>query len=191
MGVITSLFVGPSKEFSVSYEVYENLIKDFISLGYLNPRSAILEGELNPSVLPFVSFRNPPLDLPHRNKNIICRFRGDDMEECTRAIRSLPFGKVNLCVYFDGFNWNNKELRESFENFGFGNASIAFYAFASPQKIYTFNAYEGKETWREYVFTHYFTCEAKSAPHTIKKTVLEPLFIRHFGSDFVEDCSFT
>lgn len=185
MGVWMSLFVSSASKEPLDYQNFERLLLDLIEEKLVKMPCAILEGDVESS---------SPLGMANianrsREEEISIRFKGNDEMELKQSLRTIPFGKTDFCVWFDGLNWDNERVRTSFQRHGYANGDVVIYSFASPREVIIYDAYDG--TWCKHQFSHYFTVTGKNGPEAIQDTVLEPILERYFGPNLIVECTYS
>jgi hypothetical protein len=210
MGTWVHLGVWPDEGNELTQPQFAQLVSDLITERLLAMPCALLEGIINISETPlhFHDMLTGTAPLPDTIK---IRYQGDSLPELLRAISAAPFGASNLCVVFDGFDWTNTTLSESFQKQNWANAYTALYALQAPQEI-TFHEEltpfeegtgedeefeddpdEDEETIdvRTYMVRQGFFSYGKSGPEGIKDTPLDPVFRRSFGAEIWLDYDYS
>ncbi len=186
MGVRIDMFVAPASGHHLSFEQFKALLVELVAEQIVSMPFVIIQGDFD------IQDRSSPLGLTstalfERKKGKIVRYAGDSKTGLQHVLQDLPFGQVDLAIWFEGLNWNNSQLREEFEQLGcYDGAEVVIYALKKPSEVMVYDAYRGP---RSYQLMHYFTTTEKSGPDTIQGTTLGAMLADHLGPDLIVDCS--
>lgn len=191
MSVWVALFVAPEVCAPMEKELFLNLVSDLLVEELVTLPCAVLGGAI--SVESPLGMTNVALYFPKEIKEgIQVYYKGEDTVALFKALEAFPYGQSDLCVWFQGFNWENPEIREDFEAAGNHNANVLLYALARPQMVRCYNPYapEEDEAGNEYEVQTCFRTSANYGPHDIGDMLLE--FLEdHLGPDLIIDCSYS
>ena len=202
MGIWVHLGVWPDQGSELDQPQFVQLVSDLITEHLLTMPCALLEGTIAISETP-LGIENIVLGRTAMPETIKIRYRGDDLLELLRSLNAAPFGAADLCILFDGFDWTNAALKESFKKQNWANAWTALFVLQAPQEV-TFaeeltpfegnsdeneefendpdEDEEGFET-RTYMIQQGFFSYGKRGPEGIRDTPLDSVFRRHFGAE--------
>ncbi|HEX4208391.1 MAG TPA: hypothetical protein VHZ51_30135, partial [Ktedonobacteraceae bacterium] len=117
-------------------------------------------------------------------------YQGADSISLLKTLMELPIGHRNFCVWFEGFNWKNPGISESFGRQGYANADLLLYSLSQPQGLQCYDCFSGS-IGEEHRIQTCLRTTGNRGPWGIKETPLEPLLARHFGSELIVDCSYS
>lgn len=211
MGIWVHLGVWPDEGNELDQSQFVQLVSDLVTEHLLAMPCALLEGTIDISETP-LGFRNMLTGAAALRETIKIRYQGDDLAELLQSLSAAPFGITDLCVLFDGFDWTNIALQESFKKQNWANAATALYALQAPQEV-TFGEElppfeegagedeefeddpdeeeEGFFEIRTYMVQQGFFSYGKRGPEGIRGTPLDSVFRRHFGAEIWFDCDYS
>ncbi len=186
MGVWVELLIAPAsgRLTSVAFNAF---VADLIEQRIVSLPCAILEGNIDDtSALGVVNVVTGASSA----SGVTLTYKGDNVNQFFEALHRVAFGQVDFCVWFEGLDGKNRQLWQQLEKEGCHyNADVVIYALRQPQTITIIDAYEGECS--EHSLMHYIMLTGKSGPHTIAGTMIESLVAKHFGRNFLVDCSYT
>jgi hypothetical protein len=204
MGIWVHLGIWPDEGSELTQPQFIQLVSDLVTEHLVATPCTLLEGTIPISEIP-LGIENMvhgygAATLP---ETIKIRYQGSDLPELLRSLSAAPFGATDLCVLFDGFDWANATLQESFKQQHWANAAAALFALQAPQEVifheeitpfleetdedeeFEADPDEEEETLeiRTYTIQQGFFSYGKRGPEGIKDTPLDPVFRRHFGAE--------
>lgn len=117
-------------------------------------------------------------------------YKGGDRVSLIKTLAEVPYGQVDLCVWFEGFNWQNPSIAESFGRQGYANADLLLYALAQPRPLRCIDCFAGT-IGEEHTIQVCLRTAGNRGPWDIAETPLFPLLARHFGADMLVDRSYS
>ena len=189
MSVWMYLLVAPKTPLTVTHEQFSALIRDLVDNDLVAMPCAILGGTLSAdSPLGTANVAAGIGDTEQDSRSVY--YKGDDSVSLLRTLSEFPYGKFDLCVWFNCFNWKNPDIVKSFSKQGCMNADVLLYAFTQPQTLQCYNAFEGT-VGEEHTVQFCLRTAGKNGLWDMAETPLEPLLKRHFSPDLVVDCSYS
>lgn len=187
MSVWMHLLVAPQKPLFLNQERFCALTEDLIARKLVAMPCALLGGSL--SVMHPLGDANIAASAI-AEEEVTLSYKGTDSLSLLKTLRELPIGQRNFCVWFAGFNWENPEISASFSRQGYANADLLLYSLARPQVLQCYDCFSGR-IGAEHRIQTCFRTTGNHGPWDIKETPLEPLLVRHFGSELIVDCSYS
>ncbi len=117
-------------------------------------------------------------------------YKGEDRVSLIKTLAEVPYGQTDLCLWFEGFNWQNPSLAASFGRQGYANADLLLYALAQPRPLRCFDCFAGT-LGEEHTIQVCVRATGNRGPWGIAGTPLEALLARHFGVDVLVDRSYS
>lgn len=181
MGMVYSLFVGPTPPKEIPIEGTISLITDLCN-------KRIVE-------FPFEVIENNDDRFPFNSTKTWAK--GKTLTDPLNAIGTIPFGQADLCVSFFGFDPTNEDLMESFIKHDFANVDYVMLYFPREQRTIPLNFWvsDGPNPWeghyetRDIILHHYFCSSGSNGPQHIEGTLLEPVLKEHYGENLIVDFS--
>lgn len=211
MGIWVRLGVWPDEGNELAQPQFVELVSDLVTEHLLAMPCTLLEGTIAISETPLGienMVHGRAAALPETIK--IC-YQGDNLSELLQSLSAAPFGATDLCILFNGFDWSNAALQESFKKQNWANAATALFALQNPQEV-TFaeevapfeddpaadeefeddldEEAEGFEM-RTYLIQQGFFSYGKRGPDGIGGTPLDSVLRRHFGAEIWFDCDYS
>jgi hypothetical protein len=222
MSVWMKLLVAPKEPVLLGRDEFGELLRDLLRREIVMMPCAIVSADYLDATSPlsiannFIHHRyingewiTYPLDFPpgtHLPGTGVVHYCGESVEDLLKALSKAPYGGRDLCVWFEGLNFDNEEVRST----GSYNADVVIYVLAEPQKIlYIADGPAGRAEMNRdeledmdgedlniemeactYVVQTCFRTIGKSGPY---KTcaLMDAIFERYFGKDFIIDCSYS
>jgi hypothetical protein len=159
MSVWNHLLVAPQEARLLTRDQFAGLLHDLLRHEIVMMPCALLSGDFI-SVGSSLSIANNfihhsyidgkwitfPLDFPSGTRlhgkqggTSVVHYCGEDIEELLKAVSSAPYGTRDICVWFEGLNWDNNEISSALPY----NADVLVYSLTKPQKLSFF--YEDSE----------------------------------------------
>jgi hypothetical protein len=215
MSVWTNLLVAPQEARLLVRDQFGELLYDLLQREIVQMPCALLSGHVNAGVPLgtanlFIRHRfingkvvTSPLDFPpgtdlhDKDGSVTIHYCGERVEELLRALGEAPYGAQDLCVWFEGLNFDNEEIRST----GSYNGNVVVYALAQPQEV----LYEVEikaeihedemDDPRSVMEMHIHTVQScfrttgSSGPYKTC-TPMDTIFKRYFGTDFIVGCHY-
>lgn len=216
MSVWTNLLVAPREARLLAHDQFGALLYDLFQRAIVQMPCALLSGHIKANsplsiANHFIHHRymhgewvTLPLnfsagtELHDEDGPVTIHYCGERMEELLQALQKAPYGEQDLCVWFEGLNFDNEEIRST----GNYNADVVIYALAQSQQVFYEVEIEqempddemdndkppvdGMEM-REHPVRCCFRTTGSSGPY---KTcpLMDAIFKRYFGNDFIIGC---
>jgi hypothetical protein len=188
------MVVAPSGQSRLPDHLFTSLVSDLTTNALLEPPFTVIQGDLTP--YPLSLWQYPAKGVGDYGK-VRVTFHGDDAASLLKEVERLLGQDRDFCIFFHGFNLNNRQLAESFDALGYFNADVVLYSLrtAQPIEIEYFRLFEGElergETVRFQVNLSQYLCSmAKGGPEAVADTTLEQVLFKHFGRDMQVHCSY-
>lgn len=210
MGIWVRLGIWPDQGNELDQPRFAQLVSDLITAHLVAMPCALLEGSIAIKEIP-LGIEHMVFGITAMPETINIRYQGDDLSELLRSLSAAPFGAADLCFVFDGFDWTNTALSESFKKQNWANACTALFALQVPQEAtfaeevtpfeddsdedeeFEYDPDEAEEGFeiRTYMIQQGFFSYGKRGPEGIKDTPLDPVFRRHFGAEVWLDYAYS
>lgn len=178
------LLVAPQKP--LSQQQFSALAEDLIAKDLVAMPCALLGGSLS-VMYPLADANMAASAIPE--KGVTVYYKGADRISLLKTLKGLLIGHKDVCIWFEGFNWKNPEVSESFGRQGYANADLLLYFLTQPQGLQCYDCFAGN-IGEEYRIQTCLRTTGNHGPWSIKETPLEPLLACHFGSELIIDCSY-
>lgn len=193
MSVSVDLYLGPASGRCLDAAGFEALVVDLIRSRIVTRPCALVLGDVPHRSADLVSFeleRAPAPSLraaggsdavmparPERGP-LFALYRGERSADLLAALRRVPFGRADLCVWFQGLDWENEALGPVLEEEGYANGEAALYAFRTPRAL---ELQDGHRT-RTLAFAQYLAVSGTGGPLSLEGTPGHEVLERHLGA---------
>ena len=127
MSVWIDLLVAPRRPRLLERNQFRSLAEELLDHALVTMPCAILGGAI--SVEYPLAVANVAASFPGEiPEDLDIYYKGDDRVSLIKTLAEVPYGQSDLCIWFEGFNWQNPSLAESFGRQGYANADLLLYA---------------------------------------------------------------
>lgn len=168
---------GPADGRRLSSATFAALVKDLVDGKWVVLPARVYAGDFELHSVECVRFADDP-SVPMVQAS-------NDSESLMASLGRAPYGKENICVVFEAFDIKNRKIGAWLDKAGCFNGCVAVYGLKGPSDV-TLRDEMNDEEVATLSLQAFMACQGKSGPQTFRRSPLEGLLKKHFGTRLTE-----